>query len=190
MQQNVIRPSRAPQRKRQQGFTLIELVIVIAIAAAILFAVWIGVSRAQNSRKANEAVQNFNMMMADVRTKFGVQGSFAGITPAVMIDLGMVPQPMINGNAIRTSFNTAVAVAATNLNGTAGDGVEFSYTIPRVNCADFVTGTSGASARVTVDGTVVKNIPAGDNTLDVAAMSGQCNADAGGNLVVLLAQGR
>lgn len=177
-------------RSKQKGLTLIELAIVIAIVAIIIFGVFLLFSRVQTSRIATDEAQNLNMMMADVRSKFGTQGSFNGITPTVMINLGLVPRTMINGNNIRNGWNTNVTVAAVNLSGTAGDGVEFTYQVPREACADFVTSASGAASRITVGGTVVKNVTAGQNTVNVATLGTQCNADAGGNVPVLLAQGR
>lgn len=188
--QQIQTPRSISLRRKQQGFTLIELVIVLAIAAVILFGVFILVSRAQTSRVANDEVQNFNMMIADVRTKFGPQGSFVGITPAVLIDLGIVPKHMINAATIRTGWSTTVAVAPTNLNGTVGDAVRFSYTVPRASCGDFATGASGAAGRVTVDGVVVKDVPAALNNVNVAALAGACDSDIGGTVDILLDQGR
>lgn len=179
-----------PGRSKQKGFSLIEMGIVLAIAAIVLYGIYSWVSRVQNQRVANDEAQNYNMMVSDVRTKFGAQGTFTGISPAALINLGLVPKTMINGAAIRSGWNTPVAVAAVNLNGTAGDGVQFTYTVPREQCSDFVTGAAGASARVTVGGTMVKDIPGGVNTVNVGTLATQCAANTGGNVAILLAQGR
>lgn len=179
-----------PSKKKQAGLTLIELSIAIVIAAALIFGIFYLVGVVNDRSVVKDEGQYLNQMVADARTKFRQQGSYAGITPQVMINLGIVPPPMVNGNNITTGWSTNVAVAASNLNGTAGDGIAFTYTVPRKSCSDFIDAGAAASARVTIGTTVVKSIPAGQNTLNVANVATACDADAGGNVQVIFEQGR
>lgn len=177
-------------KRKQGGFSLIELAIVIAIAAIIIMLVFSRLSRVQNARIASDEASNYSMMMTDIRTKYGSQGDFAGITAQSVINNGLAPRSMVNGTALRSGWNTPVTIAPISLTGTANDGVQLTYNVPREQCSDFVVGAAGASARVTVGSTVVKNAPANINNLDVNALGTACNANLGGTVAVLLAQGR
>lgn len=180
--------ARLPRKAR--GLTLIEILIALVIAAGLLFGIFFLVNIANDRTIVREETQVFNSMINDVRTKFRAQGTYAGITPAIMIQLGIVPPNMINGNVIRTGWNTNLAVAPINLNGQANDGIAFTYTLPRRSCPDFVDGVQAAVARITIGADVVKNVPAGVNAVNIPAVAAACDAGAAGNVAIELAQGR
>lgn len=176
--------------RKARGLTLIELLIALVIAAGLLFGIFFLVNVANDRTIVREETQAFNSMINDVRTKFRAQGTYAGITPAIMIQLGLVPPNMINGNVIRTGWNTNLAVAPINLNGQANDGIAFTYTMPRRSCPDFVDGVQAAVSRITIGADVVKDIPNGVNVVNIPAVAAACDAGAAGNVNVQLSQGR
>lgn len=178
--------------RKQKGFGLIELAIAIAIGAAIVFGVFVLVKRANSSRASSNEAKSLMMMASDLRTKFSGQGSFAGLSATNMIRMGLVPSNMIVGNtSIRSGFSTDVAVASINLNGVADDGFQFTYTVPSDDCSDFVQSVEGAFARIAIGGTQIKNVPGGDNVINVADLA-SCGASGTTNAPVTLtfAQGR
>jgi len=177
-------------RSSQAGLTLIELLIVLVIAAGLLFGIFYLVSQANERAIVRDEVQSYNTMVNDARTSFRKQGNYLGLTPQVLIQLGLVPPTMVNGTAIRSGWNTPVLVTPINLNGTAGDGMEWNYNVPRVSCPNFVDGITNSAARIAIDGTVVKNVPANLNTVNVATVATACDAGVGGNIAILLATGR
>lgn len=182
-------------RKNQKGIGLIELSIALVIAAAVLFGVFALVNKANASRVVTAEAQNLTMMATSLRTKFSNQASFQGISASNMIALGLVPENMINGNAINSGFSTQVNVAAVNLNGQANDGFEFTYQVPAKSCSDFVSSVEGTFSRVNIDGTVVKNTAygasgGGDDAITVTDLAA-CDATAGtAPVTVRFAQGR
>ena len=185
-QHSKIRHYNHTSRKRQKGMGLIEFAIYLALAAAILFGVFYLVGVVQGKRITNNEVSNVTMMASDLRTKFTGQSSFAGITPAAMIALNIVPKPTIT-----SGFSTPVTVAAANINGVANDGFTFTYQVPSDDCSNFVSGAEGAFSRIAIAGTNVKNVPAGDNSISVAELA-SCGATATGNanVTIALSQGR
>jgi len=184
-------PNRLSTARKQKGFGLIELAIAIAIGAAIIFGVFVMVKRAQSGRAASNEAKNLMLMSADLRTKFSGQGSFAGLSADNLIKMGIVPSNMISGTSIRSGFSTDVTVAPINLNGAANDGFEFTYTVPSDDCGTFVQSVEGAFARVSIAGTQIKNVPAGDSEVNVGDLA-NCNATGTSNAPVTLtfAQGR
>lgn len=179
-------------RRSQGGFSLIEILIVAALIAAGLAAVLFLVNRYNTKQVTNDEAAALNQMAAEVRTKFRSQGNFNGITPAVLINNGIVDPRKINGTNIETGWNTNVTVAPANLNGVNGDAMSFTYTLPRESCPDFVQAAEGTFPRVVVGGTTVKNVPAGGTAarLDVVALGTACNPGAGGNVSVVFTLGR
>lgn len=176
---------------KQKGITLIELAISLAIVGAILFGVFYFVSVTQKKRIVTTEAQYLNMMASDLRTKFTGAASFAGISAANLIKLDIAPAPLITNTTMRSGFSTSITIGSTNVNGAPDDGFEFTYQVPSKSCADFVAATEAAFARVTIAGTVVKEVATGDNQISVAEMAG-CNATGttNANVTLLFAQGR
>lgn len=191
MKHNTRTRSRISNRKTQKGMTLIEMAISLAIAAALIFGIFYMVGVVQNKRITTNESQYLNMMAADLRTKFSAQASYAGLNAANLISMNIAPRPMVVGTALRSGFSTAVTIAPANVNGVADDGFQFTYLVPSDNCADFVTATEGAFSRVSIAGTVVKNVTTGDNQISVTDLA-NCNASAtsNSNVTLLFAQGR
>jgi len=179
----------ARRRLRRKGFSMIELMVVIGIIAAMVLAAFWAVPVIRNNIKSSDEANAYMAMSNDVRTVYSTQGNFNGVNSGSLIKLGVVPSNMVRNDTIISTFDTLVTVAPTNLIGT-NDGVEFSYTIPREACTKFVQKSAVASARVTVGSTVVLNRTSGDNRVDVNALGDACDSGAGGNVNILLAQGR
>lgn len=175
--------------KKTKGFTLIEVLIVLAIAAAVLFAVFAAVSKVQAKQITKEAAEGLNLMVADTRAKFKSQGNFTGISPKVLIDNRIPPSNMIQGNNIVSPWNTNIGVAAATLQNT-NDAVAFTYTgIGEEDCSNFVTAAEGSFARVTVNGTAVKDVPGNVHQVNVATLGTACS-NGGANNTIVFVQGR
>lgn len=175
---------------KNRGFSLLEILVVAALVAAGLAALFALVNIYNQRQTTNAEASALNTIAAETRATFRSQGNFTGITPAVLIANGLVPATMVNGTNIETGWNTNVTVVPANLNGTMGDAVTFTYTLPRAACSRFVQAAEGAFPRVTIGGVAVKDVPAGANALNVVTMGAQCNAGAGGNVAIALTLGR
>jgi len=185
------RRKNLPLKKRGKAYSLIEILLGTIAAIGIMSVVFVYFNTVNTSQAAKKQTDYFASIMADVRGIYANQGNYNGVNPAALINLGIVPATMVrNDIMIAEGWNTVVDVAPTNLNGTAGDGIEFSYTLPRSVCAKFASTSAPLAARVTVDGTIIKNVATGNNNVDVNQMQSACQSSAGGNVVVLLAQGR
>lgn len=174
--------------RKQQGFTLIEVLIVLAIAAGVLFAVFMAVNKVQAKQLSKEAAENLNLMVADTRAKFKSQGNFTGVSALVLINNHVPPSSMIQGTNIVSPWNTNITVAPVQIVN-ANDGVRFTYTgVGQEDCSNFVQAAEGTFSRITVNGTLVKNIPAGVQQLNVATLGTACVAQP--QATILFDQGR
>lgn len=179
--------------RAQKGFTLVEISVVIVLASLLLFGVFYMLNRATERSQTKEEIEHLNTMMADARTKFRQQGNYQNVSPAVLIDLGIVPPAKLTSSPgnITTAWNTQVAVAEDALVN-AGDAISFTYQVPRRACSDFVDGGAGSASRVTVGGVAVKDALNGAAELDTITLAAQCDSDnaAGGEVAVIFTQGR
>jgi len=167
--------SHRKNNRGSRGFTLIELLIALAIGAGLLFAVFVVVGKVQSKALTKEAAENLNLMVADTRAKFKSQGNFTGVSPQVLINNRIPPQQMISGTNIVSPWNTNIAVAPVTINN-PNDAVRFTYTgVPSEDCSNFVQAAEGSFGRVTVAGTVVKNLYANPVVpLNIATLGTQC----------------
>ncbi len=128
---------------KSKGFSLLELLIAAALIAVGLLGLFFLVNRYNVQQAVANEVQALSQTVAETRTKFRAPGNFAGITPTVLIDNGMINPSRVVAGTIMSEWSTVVGVVPVNLNGTVNDAVSFNYTVPRQFCSDFVSGVAG-----------------------------------------------
>lgn len=179
-------------RRNQRGLGLVEMAIFVAIAAAIILgALWVG-NLVKDKLNVNEEVQTAVLMSNDLRTKFSKQGNFRGLSTANVIDLGVAPADRISGSELRTAWSTSWDVVAANVNGQPDDGHQLVYTdFPAKVCSDFIMGVASNFARVTIDGTTIKDVTRGNNDNEISVDELTLCAGSDGSVgSIVLAQGR
>lgn len=169
---------RLPASSKNRGFTLIEILIVLAIGAGILFAIFLAVNKVQSKALTKEASESLNLMVADTRALYRAAGTFAGIAPQVLIDNNVPPSTMVPAPGVApivSPWNTVVDVEVATIN-TANDAVLFRYNdVPRDDCSNFVQASAGSFNRVTVGAVLVKDASVAQ-PLNVATLGAQCAA--------------
>lgn len=120
--------------KNKKGFTLIEIVIVLAIAALVLAAVLLAVSGAQKSRRDTQRKNDLGRIVANIET---YASNHAGTYPAPAA--GAPPATTYSGmnDPLSGAAYSPVAAAAS---GNAGD---FTYTLGGTAC----DGSTSLTAR-------------------------------------------
>lgn len=150
--------------KNQQGFTMIELMIVLALAA---IATVIGISLYNSNSAQTEIereVRNMNSLVPLIKQTFmTAQGSYDGLSNTVMLNSKSFPQGMrVPGNdtLIRHSWNNdGVELDPVNFFGTANDSFTITYkSVPAQACQDLMSRIYRFFEEVEVGGTVVSNV--------------------------------
>lgn len=173
--------------RRQRGLGVVDALLgLILVAAAAAFWVYNGKNASSSQLSGNEAVQHA-AWSGRIQKAFIEQGDFSGITAKSLADLGIVDRKRVSGTSILTGWNTAMTVAAANVNGAANDGFTFSFPLPRDACGSYVATVASAAAIITVGGTSVLNGITGDGKLNVATASTACNASNGAGTVNIVA---
>lgn len=169
--------------KKQKGFTLLELLLVLALiisAIAILFFLF---TKVQNKSTSQAESQNLVSMAADVKGLFQPQGNFTGITDQVLVQNNVPPTSMVSGTNIVNGWGGAVTVAAA---GTGDSQATFQYDgVPTGDsCSSFVQNSQSAFAVVKVNGQTVKDSTAG-TLFSAATLGAACNGTAGGTVPII-----
>lgn len=161
------------RRRRQSGFTLVELIIVILIGGLILAGVAAGVSKAMSGQRANAEIAEIQNVSTSIKKIYSNKSSYSGITLTGLINMNAFPPERVSGGAVYNRWGGAVTVVA------AGTGnVNFTLTYPSVptsECLDIIPQLESVVDSVTVAGTSVK---ASGAALDVSALGTQCNSSA------------
>jgi prepilin-type N-terminal cleavage/methylation domain-containing protein len=155
----------------QRGLTLIEMLLVLLVAGGIFVIVFGYFKEANNQTQVQTAASELALMSKKAQKIFGSQGSYAGATAGVLINLGIPSTKWIAGSNIRDPWGSNITVASS---GTGNATLRFTYAaVPTEVCPSFITTAEGSFQRVAVGTTVIKNTSAG-TTLSAVTLGTAC----------------
>ena len=174
------------KNRKNKGFSLLEILLVLAIAAALVIGAFIVYPKVQAGARADAESKNISTIVAGIKSLYTSSSTYTGLTNAVAANAKIFPDNMLNGSST-TPINAwkgdvTVAAAATGPSSTAGSSFTITYTaVPAAECAKIVSGLAGTFYTVSVGSTAVKTA---DGTLNVAAMTTACNSGGNNNSLV------
>lgn len=169
--------------RKSKGFTLLELLLVVAIVAIALAVLFFLFNKVQSKSTAQTEAQNLVTMAADVKGLFSPQGNFTGINDQVLVQNNVPPTGMVAGGNIVNGWGGAVTVAPAG----AGDSqATFQYDgVPTGDsCSGFVQGAQSAFATINVNGQVIKDVTTGAQ-FSAATLGAACNGAGGGTATII-----
>ncbi|WDJ74910.1 prepilin-type N-terminal cleavage/methylation domain-containing protein (plasmid) [Xanthomonas campestris pv. campestris] len=136
--------------RRNHGFSLVELMIVIAIIAAFLVFVGPRIMRAFSNNTVTKESTNVRDLMtasAAYRDSGGLGASGSNVVP-LLVTNGDIPSSWrMSGGTPFSGWNDSVTVVASGL------GIAVSYAgVPQKDCVRFATKTSAEDLQTTVNG--------------------------------------
>lgn len=138
---------RFPLAKRfaktaRKGLTLIEAAMVLAILALVVAGIMLFYTSANSSRLTTKALGDLGNIQQSVRSLYGGQASYTGLTNQVLIDAKALPSSMVSGTTLRHAFNGTVSVAAATVGGVDGFSVTFTN-VPDEACTKMASQDLG-----------------------------------------------
>lgn len=187
----ISRTKRSTSGKNQQGFTLLELLAVTALIAAVIFA-GLKIKRSAEIRTTAATLTN-NMNVVNQKVAEIYPTSFTGLSCVTLINNGAFTGtsfivdrtvPATPTVAYSSEAGSTLTCAPGNVTGT-NDG--YAITFPALSndmCNEVAEKLNGSAWVMTINGT---NIKAARGALDSATKGAQCNATATDNAQVLVA---
>ena len=128
----------------RRGLTLIEAAMVLAILALVIAGIMLFYTQANSSRLTTAALNDLAAVQQTVRSLYGGQAQYTGVTTAIIADSKNLPAKMTSGSTLRHSFNGTIIIAAADAGAGTGSGfsVEFSN-VPKDACVKMLTSDLG-----------------------------------------------
>ena len=132
----------------QQGYTLVELSISVAILSVLIVAGLLGVQAILTSGKVNDQIKTVAKLSAKASALFASNsGGTTNVTQQQMINVGAWDASKANGAVVTSSFGSLETIAPnTAAIGAMAINTGFVHTInsiPQAACADLASGVSG-----------------------------------------------
>jgi prepilin-type N-terminal cleavage/methylation domain-containing protein len=161
---------------KSRGFTVIELLIVIAIIVAAVVAIVNRVQSARQSSQVTSEAGNLSAIESKVKSSFSGRPNYAGLSTAVLLAQNGFPAQMVNAGVVSHVWGGTVAVAA----GAGNTSMDITYSsVPSAACLELILNVSRTYSEVTVGGTKTKN---GAAISDLDTTTTACQAAALANI--------
>jgi hypothetical protein len=137
---------------RKRGVTLIEAVLYISIALALIVGGLVFFQQASLAQRVNSAVRNISALASEARGLYQSENVFTGFTGNTLIDAGAAPSSLIVGSGPTATLQNEwggriVGEAATVL--TANDSFLLTYeNVPRAACVRLANYDTEGAGRV------------------------------------------
>ena len=176
------------KRKSKKGFSLLELLLVLGIIAALVVAAFIVYPKVQASQRAQAESNNIATIQAGVKALYTSASSFTGLTNTVAVQAKIFPDNMLSGTGNTAkpinAFKGAVtlAAAATGPSTAAGSSFTIRYeNVPAAECVKIITAAAGNFYTAGVG--IAGNVKAAGEMLNVAAAATACSNATNNTLI-------
>lgn len=162
--------------KKNKGFTLTEILLVLVIAAAIVISAFIIYPKVQSTQKVDVEAKNISTIIAGVHSMYGGKADFSGLDTKVAVQARVFPDNMIlnndfSGNTLPVnSWKGDVSVAvSTGVDWNDNGGFRIKYLkVPNADCVKLVAAVSGDFYQVGIGTGEVYNVKNGTDGTEMS----------------------
>lgn len=137
-------------KNQYKGFSLLELLLVLGIITALIVSAFIIFPKLKSSANAKAEASNLNTINAGIKELYNSQATYIGLNNTVAIQAKVVPDNIIKGGDIVTSFGGEVIID----NLTLSDGYVYYITyvdVPPDVCINMLAGLRGGFEQVYIE---------------------------------------
>jgi hypothetical protein len=134
---------------RKRGVTLIEAVLYISIALALIVGGLVFFQQASLAQRTNSAVRNISAIASETRGLYQAAQTFSGVTTATLVNAGAVPSSLIGGTTSAPTLNNEWAGDIAIASATPFATFTVTYeNVPTAACTRLATADATGSGRV------------------------------------------
>ena len=86
------------KNRKNKGFSLLEILLVLAIAAALVIGAFIVYPKVQAGARADAESKNISTIVAGIKSLYTSSSTYTGLTNAVAANAKIFPDNMLNGS--------------------------------------------------------------------------------------------
>lgn len=163
-------------KTKQSGFSLLELLLVVAVGAILLLAGLAVYRNVTNNTNANEAARLLNIIKQETQRLYQGEGQYGtGSLNAVLRNAEVIPASALNDNQVRHPYNGTVGI-----NGDDDTFTVLFNNIPQSACMSL--GTAYSINDPDFEGLTIQGQNAdrdGDGEISIAELNTQCARGSG-----------
>lgn len=139
-----------PGAARKRGVTLIEAVLYISIALALIVGGLVFFQQASLAQRTNSAVRNISAIASEARGLYQASQTFNGLTQATLINAGAVPTSIVSGSNLQNEWSGPITVASNATGVTSADDSFFTVyeNVPTSACTRLASADASGAGRV------------------------------------------
>lgn len=168
--------------RQQRGYSLVELSIVVAIIALLIYGVVKLVNGVIADHKANAELSEMPTIITKIQKIYANRPNFSGATQAILVNNNAFPADWVVAGSTNlvNRWSGTVTLAVATIGAIANNAITLTTAgVPDSECKSIVPGMDDSVRTTTVNGTVVKQ----DKQQSDPALTGtSCNT--GSNTIV------
>ncbi len=133
---------------RKRGVTLIEAVLYISIALALIVGGLVFFQQASLAQRTNSAVRNISAIASETRGLYQSSQNFKDVKAETLINAGAVPTSIVNGSKLNNEWNGEIVIASNKIT-IDDDSFSVIYaSVPTAACARLGSSDATGAGRV------------------------------------------
>ncbi len=146
-------------RNNENGRSMVEMLGVLAIIGVLSAGGLAGYSKAMFKHKLNSTMDQITMLVTNIRTMYGTQGNYGGLSEEAAYNLGIIPEVMVKTKTpasglvteitLSNPFKGGVTIDTSKTKATAANDTAFVVTysgLPKEACLALATADFGSGA--------------------------------------------
>jgi len=138
-------------KNNQSGRSMVEMLGVLAIIGVLSAGGLAGYSKAMFKHKLNSTMDQLTMLVTNIRTMYGTQENYGGLTVGQAYGLGIIPQSAITGSSNSVMVNPfkgkVILQPSDAKSGVTDSGFVIAYGgLPKEACIALATSDWGTGA--------------------------------------------
>lgn len=149
-------------KTNKKGFSLIEIILVVAIGLVLIIAAFVMYPKIQSNQRAINESKNVGVIKAGVRALYKGKATYTGLSNTILVEAGAIPDNMtVKGDTskIISSYGSPMRIYASDYGTSKAVGSTFTIiymNITNDDCAKLVPLIAGEMSAIQINALRVK----------------------------------